>query len=295
MRTLIQTPESPQAYEPIDLKLTVNDVQMAMDAYMAFLQLPYDERRKVVHFDEQRPRTGRSGYALKGNGPSSRATADDNKHFFHMTPQLRDTFPLFSLSERELPAESRQLLTVGDEVYRSLAGSALKKYVELERETEFPLLRSVHFPASGKLQHKLRFLAYKQPKDGMLARGHYDKGTGTIAIAESHNGLRVGFGPDDLTLIERGNFDPIFFHGYGWHQLAEMLDVSPDNRRAAWHDVIDTGERVSEDITRWALIYFIDPANIYLESTKEQTHKPIPWRGLGRHALTSDHRSFLSS
>lgn len=288
METLVGTAEQPRPYESIITNLTANDVQIAMDAYLAFLQLPYKERIKITHFDEQRPRTGQSGYALKGG-----EATDDNKHFFHMTPQLRDTFPLFSSVERELPTESRQLLDAGDELYRSLARAALRKYSELEDEVGFPLLKNVHFPATGRLQHKLRFLAYKQPKDGVLARGHYDKGTGTIAVAESHNGLRIGHGPEDLQLIERGNYDPIFFHGYGWHQLAEMLDV-PDHRRAAWHDVIDTGERVGDEVTRWALIYFIDPANIYLESTKEQTHQPIPWRGLGRLALRSDHRSFLA-
>ncbi len=290
MKTLVDTAEQPRPYEPIITNLTGGDIQIAMDAYMAFLQLPYEERVKITHFNTERPRTGQSGYALKGG-----QATDDNKHFFHMTPQLRDTFPLFSSAERELPAESRQLLSAGDEIYRSLARAALRKYTELEQEPGFPLLKNIHFPASGGLQHKLRFLAYKQPKDGVLARGHYDKGTGTIAVAESHNGLRIGYGPEDLALIERGKFEPIFFHGYGWHQLAEMLDVVPDSRRAAWHDVIDTGERVGGEVTRWALIYFIDPAHIYLESTKEQTHQPIPWRGLGSLALRSDHQSFLAT
>jgi hypothetical protein len=123
-----------------------------------------------------------------------------------------------------------------------------------------------------------------------LAQGHYDKSTGTIAVAESHGGLKVGYGPEDSLLVERNAYDPIFFPSYGWHQLAEITD-STTSLRAAWHEVEDTGERFNEATLRWALIFFINPANIYLESTQEQTHTPIPW--LGNTALRNDGKSFL--
>ena len=126
----------------------------------------------------------------------------------------------------------------------------------------------------------------------MLARGHYDKGTGTIAVAESHGGLRLGFGEDDLELLDRDAYDPKFFHGLGWHQLAEIVDVETA-RKAAWHDVVQLDEHVSDDVMRWSMVYFIGPANMHLDSTLEQTHTPIPWRNCSKAAKTVLETSFL--
>ncbi len=290
METLTQTYEPPQAYEPIKIELAKDEVQNVMDSYLNFLTLPQPERERLFHLDESRPRTGETGYVRKNADSSSHD--NDNKHYFHMTPDLWERFQPISLEGRKLPFESKLLIWNSHYVYQSLGKAALQKYIELE--TDFPLLKGIHFPSNGTLQHKLRLVAYQGGKDKTLAAGHYDKGTGTIAVAESHGGLRVGHSPKDLQLVERDQFEPIFFHGYGWHQLAEMLDVKT-GRRAAWHDVIDTGERVREDVMRWAMIYFLDPANIYLESTKEQTHTPIPWRGLGNLVLRNDNQSFLTS
>ena len=149
----------------------------------------------------------------------------------------------------------------------------------------------MHFPRSGESQLRLRFLAYEPNDSDTLATAHYDKGTGTVAVAESHGGLRIGAGQNDLTQIDRSQFEPIFFAGFGWHQIAEILDVIP-SRKAAWHDVVDTGQRVNQQIARWAVVLFIDPAHLYLNSTYEQVHTPIPWRGNGIQALRSDSQLF---
>jgi len=279
METQKYHPEAPRAYEPIALELNASDINSAMQAYLAFLELPDTERAKIAYFNEQRPRIGSSGYVHK--------EATDIKHVFHMTQELERAF---APNIYRLPTESKVLLKIGQEIYYSLAKSSTEKLAELEEE--IPLLVGIHSPRSGKRQHHLRFLAYQAGRDGVLAHGHYDKGTGTIAVAESHGGLRIGYRESDLERIDRSSYEPLFFPGYGWHQLAQMLDVAP-RRRAAWHDVTDTGERVDDKTLRWSLIYFIDPANLYFDSTQEQTHTPIPWRGLGRQALRSDGKSFL--
>jgi hypothetical protein len=277
---LSRTPErEPRAYEPIALELSRDDVATAMLLYQDFIELPKAERERIFFHDPDRPRTGTAGYEHKGIFAPDGRPLQDNKHIFHWTPDIAHEFTSpFTRRQNpnHLPDEARGFLDYAEEIYHSLSRSAKQKYAELEEE--FPALVGIHFPKNGELHHHLRFLAYQAGNEGVLARGHYDKGTGTIAVAESHGGLRLGFGEHDLEQLERDQYDPVFFHGYGWHQLAQMLDVDTQ-RKAAWHDVVDTGESVSDDITRWALVYFIDPANIYLSSTKEQTHTPIRWRG----------------
>lgn len=280
--TQIDNPEAPKPYQPIETGISQSDIVETIGLYREFLSLPEEHRIKLSWQDESRPRTGKSGYMNKGNRSS-----EDNKHVFHMTQDLEQ---VFSMEIFKHPRETMQFFKAALEIHYSLNTAAKRQYEAME--DEIPGLVTMHFPKTGKRSSHTRFLAYGEPKGGLLATGHYDKSTGTIAVAESHGGLRVGYGLSDLSLLERSRFDPVFFPSFGWNQLAEMLGVIT-TKRAAWHDVIDTGERVDDDTSRWALVHFINPANIYLESTQEQTHTPIPWRGLGQLALRSDNQSFL--
>lgn len=280
METIVKNPDRSPVFEPINLELSPADIQTIMSSYLDFLQLPDEEKSRLNHIDEARPRTGMSGHVSKNK--------NDIKDVFHMTQVLGQEW---SLSRHyKLPLVSAEFLNNAEEAYYSLAKSTKAKYLEFEEG--FPTLTGIHFPRSGKLGHHLRFLAYRGVVGDHLAKGHYDKGSGTIAVAESHGGLRLGFSEHDLEQLEYRQDQPVWFAGYGWHQLAEMLDIRT-NRRAAWHDVVDTGERLDDETVRWAMVYFIDPANMYLESTQEQTHTPIPWRGMGNLALRSDSKSFL--
>ena len=265
LETLPHNPEhEPRLYQPVSLELSEGDITTAMELFQDFLSLPQAERLKLVHLDEARARTGRSGYHEKGS-----AEGDDQKWLFHMSQDLAGRFD--SRARKHMPGEARSFLDMSEEIFHSVMGSSQLLYQELE--DEFPALVGMHFPADGTRRQHLRFLMYKGGEHQALARGHYDKGTGTIAIAESRDGLRLGYGEDDLTSLDRGQFDPVFFRGFGWHQLAEMLDVDTQHK-AAWHDVQNTKPGPE---MRWALVYFIDPAKIYLDSTKEQTHTPIEW------------------
>lgn len=290
MKTLIDNPEAPKPYEPIETSLTESDITTVMNSFLAFLELPYEERVKIQYVDETRPRTGWSGYAH--DRAETAEEEQDNKHKFHMTQELHRAFAIErdSRAYPALPTETRQFLSLAYEAHVQLADAAKVKYGELE--DDIPGITLMHFPRGGEIASHTRFLAY-EPGSSLLAEPHYDKSTGTIAVAESHDGLRLGFGEEDLTLVDRHRFDPLFFPGYGYHQLAEMMDVDV-HRRAGWHDVVDTGKRVNDQIARWALIHFINPARIYLASTKEQTHTPIPWRNAGKIALRRDNGSFLT-
>jgi len=275
MEVLQATPETPKPYTPLDCVLLESDVQHVMDSFLEFIELPEPEKERIQFSDESRPRTGWAGYAHK--------THQDKKHVFHMT---KDLGAAFRTKRYSLPTEARRFISLAEDAYGTIDFVAQQHYAS-KLESEIPGVKGIHFPKSGYRANHLRFLAYEDASGEMLARPHYDKSTGTIAVAESHGGLRVGFGESDIQEVRRDHGEPLFFHGFGWHQLAEMLGVQAKSR-AGWHDVIDTGQRVSETIARWALIHFINPAHIYLDSTTEQTHTPIPWRGLGSLALRSN-------
>lgn len=289
MKTLVSTnPEMPKPYESIDIDLNNEDIDVVMGAFIDFLHLPYEERVRIEYFDEQRPRTGRAGYVYKGERSPDGGSQQDNKHIFHMTKGLMDNF-FTEMLLRNYPYETRNFLRLAYDVHQILAEAGKNKYQELE--DDIPGITAMHFPRSGELTTHTRFLGYETGKS-TLAAPHYDKSTGTIAVAESHGGLRLGFGDKDLTLVDRDQFDPVFFPSFGYHQLSEIMDTDV-SRRAGWHDVVDTSERFSDEIARWALVNFINPANLYLDSTEEQTHTPIPWRGMGKLALRGDNASYL--
>lgn len=43
----------------------------------------------------------------------------------------------------------------------------------------------------------------------------------------------------------------------------------------AWHDVIDTGESVTDETRRWAMTYFINPAYLDTAPSAVETHTPL--------------------
>lgn len=258
-----------------------SEIDQATQAFLAYLTLPEIDRCAIQLFDESRPRTGHHGYARK--------TSDD-KHIFHMTQQL---YREFEWTRWGLPQEARTFLTTAHELYEAMMPAVEAKYEELGEE--IPYIRQMHFPSDGTLAHHLRFLGYCEGDAQTVARPHYDKGSGTVAITRSRPGLQLGFGSEDLAPVDLGETGSIFFPGFGWHQIAEMMDVVP-NRRAGWHQVDNVEPLSSEvhvdeaELTHTALVLFLDPAHLYLESTKEQTHRPIPWRG--KLAVRSDDRPF---
>jgi hypothetical protein len=280
--------EEQPLFEPLSLDFDEKDMAESMRLYLEFLALPEEVKQRFQYFDEANPRTGKSGY-MRG--------VHDDKFIYHHTPdfwKMQNDMPA-----DKKPAVAREFFSAADQMYFDVARGVKAKLGEWAEQENSPWIADANFPSDFQpsLKHHLRFLAYV---DGR-ARGHYDKSFATAAIAQSKNGLRIGVGEDDLELVQRENFEPLIFRGYGWHQMHEMLGQHTD-KVAAWHDVIDVDEQTDErlqipklkvvnaakgieeilDISRVAIVDFINPAKIYLDSTLEQTHTPIRWRRIGR-------------
>lgn len=275
MAEIIKPNEQLRVAEPIAVDLGETDIETAMQAYLEFIDLPEDIKSSLYHPGDG-SRTGASGYARKEG-----RNGEDDKQLFQWspnTPLAAEALPVF-----KRPEAMRHFLAAAEEIYRTVTVSARARYTQLE--TNYPGIVGIHFPDNGKLNHKLRFLAYEPTDSGCLARGHYDKGSGTIALAESHEGLRLGTGPHALAAYERDPAEPVFFHGLGWLKLTKLLGRNTD-RIPAWHDVVKTeGKQVNTNVMRWALIYFLDPAYLDIAPSKIETHTPLDLSRLGEVAL----------
>lgn len=293
--------EKPPVYESIDLGTVENDYSAVMEAFVAFTKLPFEERVKVEYLDEARPRTGRGGYQHKGEFAPDGSPLQDNKHLFHYTHGMDDPFAFLGKS---LAYDARRFLGLARDLYYATNDGVKGACVQWEED--LPGITGMLFPRSGKVAHHDRYLGYQrgpqqdERPQGAFARGHYDKAYWTCPEWTNQPGLQVGYGPDDLEPVDQSSFNPISFPSFGYHQLAEMLDQDV-RRRAAWHLVdqpevgIDPEVAETEDIIRMSKVKFINPANIYLHSTSEQTHTPIRWREPSPVARTIGNTSFLRS
>lgn len=283
MKTLESQIQHEALIQPIALDLGEADIETAMQAYLEFLELPAEIRESLRYPGDGLRRNTSAGYTYTSHSEAKNTidTSKDNKHIFHYTPDILGVLGELARSRFQPEALSR-FVNLAVEVYESAARAtrqALEPY-----EDHFPGLVGIHFPKDGTVNHHLRFLAYEPGINGVLARGHYDKSTATIAIAESHGGLRIGTEPDDLELYRRDPHESIFFHGLGWVKLHKLVGRE-SQEIPAWHDVVETTDRVNEDIMRWALIYFINPAYLDTAPSAAETHTPLNLQTVGKLAL----------
>ena len=114
-------------------------------------------------------------------------TNNDDKEVFHYHPYVEEV-----AKERDcLTTEVSQFFEHARPVYDA-AVHTTKKIIEV-LETKYPEIRFHFFPQNMPERFHLRFLKYDPKKSGEnLGRAHYDRGTITLAIAESSPGLRIG-------------------------------------------------------------------------------------------------------
>lgn len=273
---------SQEVARPIAVDLGEADIKEAMRIYMEFIALDDFQKHMVNYPGDGVRRNTPAGYnhTRTERGGNTIDTSKDNKHIFHYTPDVGRMAE--SVPDRYKSGELHDFLTVAEEIWHASAMATRRELKEMEES--FPGLVGIHFPDSGDTNNHLRFLAYEPGTDGILARGHYDKSASTIALAESHGGLRLGKQPEDLELYGRDPNQPVFFHGLGWTKLHKLLGKA-SLALPAWHDVVDTGERIDDNVMRWALIYFINPAYLDTAPSSIETHTPLVIDRLGELSL----------
>lgn len=282
-------------YAPIPISVTKEDLAATIGSYLGFLELPSDYH-KITRFELTDRGDGDFGqFRRVANEDSQRGSRPDNKDIFHFGSMTRQI-----VEERvagALPTELKGFLDQTEELYWSAQRAKHIALRELDAENN-GLLRALQ-PERSRINDVLRLIAY-YPNEGSLAKGHFDRSTATLAIGESHPGLRMAPGQNGLrvnpdanymtklenrmTAVDHHSEQAKFFLGAGWNRLPNRLTAENKNLPLAFHDVINNGQRVGEQVMRWAAVMFINPHADFVGYKVPSQAETRPYKQLGRLA-----------
>lgn len=251
-----------QTYSAVPFPLSHGEIEQAVAKFFAFLTLPQEEKDAML---AKRPTDVVSdmGY-VRTKGDESVIGTKDFKEYFHYHPEAKGKW------SKEAGEDSRvqEFFNAASNIWQR--ADEVGRRVIQTLDAEFPGLYDAFFPTDRPAERILRFLKYDARGLGkFLARGHYDRGGCTLAIAESAPGLRIGRDDASLTPVVHQDRTAIFFPALHFKAL------SGNRIPAAWHDVVQaSGDTVSEDAARWAVVYFMNAPALPFPSELE-THVPM--------------------
>lgn len=185
----------------------------------------------------------------------------DEKEFFHYNPKIEELFNFKSQTTESFLAYCRNIYS---------ESTKLCKKILLELTNDFPNIYDDVFDKNGNSFNVLRFLKYKAPiSEKFNAKGHYDKGLCTLALAESSPGLRIGLNSDNLIDISTRENKSIFFPSL------LIREFTNNQLKPIWHDVIQNKEYNTTEYNRWAIVYFVTPKKIPRKISFEDAHTPL--------------------
>lgn len=239
------------------------ELEAAADSFINdFLTLPQEVKEGFYRHIDNGGRGTDLGYVRRSR---ARGDNEDDKQFFHYNPILEEV-----LSDQMWLHIGR----VGD--FLDHASKIFQASTEVVDEVFkcFEIRhRGIHrkfFAPEVIPNFILRFLAYDRVGDGeFLATGHYDRGAYSLALGESAPRLRIGTNKLDVVNVEYQEGSALFFKA-----RQEVLGIN-DGFSPAWHDVVQLpGQNYSDQITRWAIVCFIEPLKIRMV-TREESHTPL--------------------
>lgn len=257
-----QLKESNFAEIPIIIKR--DDLVNSANLFLTFLEKVPDHVKRGIHFKSPFPRGSADGYSDKRE-----IGGKDPKEFIHWGPRLLKHPAYTDLYDTS--SDAKAFFDEAERIYADMD----RRVCELFK-TEFPELAN-HCIVGGKLANAvLRFLCYT-PDDlvEFNAKPHYDKSFGTVALAESASGLRIGCcDKHPLRKVIHSEDMALFMPG----EL--MFKYSNRTIIPAWHDVKTSTETpdVSERCRRWAIVFFIDHKDGNYPSW-DAVHKPLQVHG----------------
>lgn len=259
VRSDIEQEIKENAFARVGFELGHEDIATAIQRYLDFCALPESYTRSIAYPYFNEKEGSQVGHFVKGTGSN-----EDRKSFCH----FRDGFPdQLKRDGVEITQQLDEFLQAAEAIHEAACRTLYGSMTELD--DRYPGLVGMHFPEHGERDFYTRFLVYHPTGDGQLARAHYDKGSMTLAMAESHPGLRIGTQEDTLVPVEHREGEAKTFIGRSWPNLYPDSDLP-----FGWHDVIQhDAEQVSNDIVRWAVVTFANPEHDVQPSYKE-THTP---------------------
>lgn len=287
-----------QGFMPVGIDLGPHDFQEAMRLYLEFIQLE-DYYHDVTRYNANNRGDGDFGqYRRQAGTEGQRGTVQDNKDIFHFGAGMRQVIE--SRIRGTLPRDMRLFLGAAEEIFWS-AQNAKKRAFEAIDSRQRGLVGIV-LPENGQLNDVLRFIAY-YPNEGELAKGHFDRSVATLALAESHEGLRIAPGQNGYTLdcsedymrqlegrlqaVEHVPYEAKFFLAAGWNRLPNTLTEPYAELPISWHDVVPSDKTVDTTVMRWAIVNFINPHNEYEGYTVPTQPETRPYKQLGKLTIES--------
>jgi isopenicillin N synthase-like dioxygenase len=243
----------------VPFSLSHEELSQAMSVFIDFLALPQEVKDAIYFQVEPSNRGTEVGYKLYKRDLGN----TDNREYFHYHALAEERFA-------EHVARIPELARLMDAM-RPVYDAARETFRETitQFEDQFPGIRDRFFPTDSFPHFYLRFLKYDRLNPGdFLAKGHYDRGTCTLALAESAPGLRMGLNEETLHPVTHDDGKALFMPGIKFHEVTSA-DFPP-----TWHDVVQQNESgFREDIARWAIVFFIDH-QLMSGVTYEEAHTP---------------------
>lgn len=245
----------------VPFDMSRQDIEKAIAAFFDFLSLPDEIKNKLYFKIDPDNRGTEVGYRRR----EQRLGDLDNRQYFHYNEYADEPFLMYA----EQNPVTKKFLLEARNVYdhaKETLGDILKSF-----DSEFPGTHDKFFPSDVFPRFFLRFLAYDPAEKGeFLAKGHYDRGGCTLAIAESAPGLRIGKNDASLHELEHREGQALFFADL------DFPSFTSEEFQPAWHDVIQkTENRLNDSVARWAIVFFADPIgmrNISFEEAHTQQY-----------------------
>lgn len=257
-------------YALLPFPLSRDHFGAAMQHFFEFLTLPVNLKNRfqsnAVSGDEE----SFVGYIKRERQKQvDAATSEafyDQKEYFHYNHYAEKDFKDLLL-ETEKDARVKNFFNSARFIYKHAEEMAIAILNELDEE--HPGIKEKFVPEEVKPHFYLRFLRYYTTGRGnFLAKGHYDQGGFTLALAESAPGLRIGRSEENLEEIVHIDGHVVFMPALQL-QLFTSEEFTP-----AWHDVIQkAGDKTDEETARWAIVFFVDPVN-KIRTRWEDRHTP---------------------
>lgn len=285
-----------KGFVPVGIDLGKSDLQTAVDRYTAFLELDGALHEKTQFYISDRGDGDYGQYTRIAGSEGERGAVPDNKDIFHFGSMSRQIIE--SRMSGDMPLEMKDFLDVAEEIF--WAGQRSKRKILDELGSSKTGLIGILQSERNTLNDVLRFITY-YPNEEKLAKGHFDRSTCTLAIGESHEGLRIATGQNGLVVnanekyladlearlkpVEHKSGEAKFFLGAGWNRLPKSIKSGYEELELGWHDVIPSEKQVDEKVMRWAVVMFINPYTEMREYIVPTPAETRPYKQLGRLAI----------
>lgn len=283
-------------YANIVIDTPASELAEVIEHYEAFLSLDEPIHETTRYFNTERGDGDFGQFERVAKTEGARGETPDTKDIFHFGANSRQVIE--SRIHGALPQDLKRFLDNTEALFWSSERAKKRALAELDW-TKAGLL-DIMCSERGTNNDVLRLISYREDPNnqGVLAKGHFDRGVCTLAIGESHEGLNIAPGQnglvEDCDMFYMHDLEayaqPVlhqdgqakFFLGAGWNRLPERYQAGNHDLPLGWHNVRETPTRVNDKVLRWAIVRFCNPIIEFVDYTVPTPPETRPYKQLGR-------------